>query len=142
MENLNKYTFVIRISGCVLSRCEQEILEAQQAILYLTKLGARFVVVAHNNNVSTTKKISSIFGFAVTSTANIYITENTQDGILTVLQKIRRSGQPIHTGRQLIYIDNYTPYIQIAVTQGYTAYNVTRINLTSIVAISNILIKL
>ena len=109
--HLNGYTFVIRVPGCVSIKCNQDLIEAQQAVLYLTKLGARFVAITHDNYVETSKKLNHIFGFNLTSHTHAYVTPNTPADMNTIMQKIRRSGQPIHSGRQLIYLDNYDIYI-------------------------------
>ena len=117
--HLNGYIFVIRIPGCM-----QDLTNAQEAVIYLTKLGARFIVITHDDLVDTNKYITAIFGFGLSSHTHAYVAPNNIESMIQIFQKIRRSAQPVHSNIQLVYLDNHRPYLEHAKTQGYSAHNI------------------
>jgi hypothetical protein len=137
--HLNNYTFVVRFPGCISIKNSQDVYDAQQAILYLMRLGAHFVIITHDNFAETSNKVNQIFGFTSTSNTHLYLTKNTTDGMLATMQKIRRRGQAIHTGKQLIYLDNYPPFVNMAKIQGFDAYIISKLTKESITSISTAL---
>ncbi len=138
--NLNGYIFVVRMSGNVAAKSNAELYEHQQATAYLMKLGARFVVITHDNTSETTKRINQIFGFATSAGSNVYMTPNDGQDVYATLQKIRRS-QAVHSTKQLIYIDTYQPYVQIAASSGFIARQIRSFTRDSVAELSAALIR-